>query len=782
MRRLMTLSLMLTALAATVARADEAPRFVVFEGFMSSGCSLCEAAAPIVDQLALEYADKPVLFIESPVATPPGDRISRWWAAWGTASSPSFPYDMVGSGHGYASGFDTALLYHDSRRTLLDAELARPPQARIIAYFRRVNDKIRTYITITNLGTTTLSFSTNAAKVHALVFEAAKIGLTGRYLRSAPNQGLTTPLAPNATTSLTLDTGNLSPLDWGKLHSVVAVDYQPNGNQAAYDMLQAAAATAPTFSVSPATVSLTVPASDANPRTFDVSFSGPHVLNWSATSDSAWLTVSPTGGPVATPATLTVTPAGLTGGTYTGTVTISASSFDGMAFESTITVTLLRGASPEARFFGIASTQGQVNTVWRSEAVLHNATATPQNVRLELTPRGSSASSAATTMTLTPGETRHVADLYAALSVPSGVGALRVVGDALTWVRTFNQATSGTFGQDVVDGTREGMPPGQTTLFPIHAGADITQAPRSNLLLQNMETGPVEVMLARGGASHATTVPGNAYVQLDNIGQTLGMTSGVGILEVSTTGRVAASLSTVDPTSGDPTTVRGLASTAAGGHVFPGVARLTGENGTQWRSEVILYNPGTGSTDVLLELTPRGVGTVTVSKTVTLAAREVRLIADLFAEMAAPDGAASLGLSGNALAWVRTYNQTTAGTYGQDVVSSATSFAAGEVVRFPVRTPASLTTDFRSNLLLQNLSATTLTVTVSSGNASITSTLPASAYVSLDRIGARLGLSPGAAVIEVSAPGGWTGYVSTVDPVTGDPTTVRGMVATQGDS
>jgi hypothetical protein len=53
----------------------------------------------------------------------------------------------------------------------------------------------------------------------------------------------------------------------------------------------------------------------------------------------------------------------------------------------------------------------------------------------------------------------------------------------------------------------------------------------------------------------------------------------------------------------------------------------------------------------------------------------------------------------------------------------------------------------------------------------------AGAYVQLSNVGQWLGLAPGTAVLEVTADGRWSGSVSTVDPVTGDPTTVRGAPA-----
>ena len=168
---------------------------------------------------------------------------------------------------------------------------------------------------------------------------------------------------------------------------------------------------------------------------------------------------------------------------------------------------------------------------------------------------------------------------------------------------------------------------------------------------------------------------------------------------------------------------------------------------------------------------------VVASKELQLAAGEVKQIADLYQELTAPSGTGNLRITGNVLAWVRTFNQGTTGTFGQDLVGTEeVTYAAGETLLFPIATAVNLATQFRSNLLLLNLEETPIDVTLRSGDASKVVPVPARTYIQLDRVGRQqLGLPAGTTVMRVQATGKWVGYVSTVDPVTGDPTTVRGQ-------
>ncbi len=106
---------------------------------------------------------------------------------------------------------------------------------------------------------------------------------------------------------------------------------------------------AQTFTVSPATVNFSYTIGTAAPQaqTVQVTSSGSTAQFTAAVSNTApWLTVTPTSGATPAPVSLSVNPAGLTAGTYTGTVAITSPS-SASSPAATITVTLTVVAVPK---------------------------------------------------------------------------------------------------------------------------------------------------------------------------------------------------------------------------------------------------------------------------------------------------------------------------------------------------------------------------------------------------------------------------------------------------
>jgi hypothetical protein len=225
--------------------------------------------------------------------------------------------------------------------------------------------------------------------------------------------------------------------------------------------------------------------------------------------------------------------------------------------------TTMRGLLPTARdvvlFPGVASNPGSNQTQWRSEGLVTNRSTTTRPVLLELLPKDGSTVAASTSLALTGGEIRRIPDLYAALHASQGSGMLRVTGDVLTWVRTYNQGAAATFGQDVppvlpAGGTAAGV----EVLFPISRPADKSTHVRSNLLLVNHETFKVTCTVAAGAKSRTTDVPAGAYAQINDVGAWLGVPAGWATIAVKANGRWSGTVSTIDPYTGDPTTVTGI--------------------------------------------------------------------------------------------------------------------------------------------------------------------------------------------------------------------------------
>ncbi len=187
----------------------------------------------MVDQLAREFADDPVVFLEYDVDNPPGDRISRWWVAWGNGGSATLPLIMVDSGQQLGGGYES---FYQVYRAMVEAELQRAPRAKIEVSRERVGNSFRFEIELTNLSDVTLN-STIGAKVHAIVYEEIHYADTGRWVRAAADQPISS-LAPGQTKSYTIEVP-VQGVDWDKVHSVVLADYRPDGPSGIFDTLQA---------------------------------------------------------------------------------------------------------------------------------------------------------------------------------------------------------------------------------------------------------------------------------------------------------------------------------------------------------------------------------------------------------------------------------------------------------------------------------------------------------------------------------------------------------------
>lgn len=561
-KKLVSIAVLATTLGLAGAGAQEItiagttqPRLSVFEGFFNPGCTVCGRAAAAVEQLVTQYPADSILFLEDDLYNPKGDRKSRYLAV---GTGWYFPFIMVNSGHQHTEGApsgdstDFVALY----KGMVDAEKVRPALVEVAAWHRRVGDTVKIYAEVVNTTSVTLSPSVFPTWVHGIVWEEAKVAETNRYVRAA----MVTPvpgLAPGARGGFTLESPVLTPASWDKVHALAIVDYKPGGfTGTTYDMLQAAHAQPAAFTPSATQLGFTFPTSTP---TAQVRFSGPYVLQWTATSDRPWLTVSPASGPLATSTVVTVDELGLQFGENTGTLTFAATSPDGMSFSATVQVTATQTEPPRLQELpGVASAPGSNQTVWRSSATLYNPLTAPVPVKLEIVPRDSATVAASKQITMAAGELKTIPNLYQELSAPSGAGNLRVTGDALVWVRTFNQGEEGTFGQDLVGSGEVVFQANERVLFPIATATNLLTQFRSNLLILNLESTPIDVTMQSGNASKVISLPGRTYRQLDQVGkQQLGLPAGTSMLTVHATGTWVGYVSTVDPVTGDPTTVRG---------------------------------------------------------------------------------------------------------------------------------------------------------------------------------------------------------------------------------
>lgn len=298
----------------------------------------------MVDQLAQEYANQPVIFLEQDVDNTVGSRYGRWWAAY-TGTSAILPLMMVDSGNQISLGY---VNFYNTYKAMVDVSLARPPKADITAYYTRVGDTLEFEVQVTNQSGTTLSWE-NGATVHAIVYEEAHVNLTDRFVRTAVARSISTPLPNGNIGTYTLTTGDITGVNWDNIHSVVLMDYRPSEMSAAYDTLQAAVPQLGEFTVAPNPIVFLVDSADGSGGTMTLAMQGPGSLTWTATNALAWLEVTPTSGAIVNPPIVSVVEGNLAAGWQAGSIGVTATDGGSLNFNETVTVRVFYG--PVERIF-----------------------------------------------------------------------------------------------------------------------------------------------------------------------------------------------------------------------------------------------------------------------------------------------------------------------------------------------------------------------------------------------------------------------------------------------
>jgi hypothetical protein len=101
-------------------------------------------------------------------------------------------------------------------------------------------------------------------------------------------------------------------------------------------------ATQPTIGVNPASLNFTATAGGSNPanQTINITNTGGGTLNFTASDDAPWLTVSPASGTAPSTLTASVNISGLAAGTYNGTITIGATGATNTPVNVPVTLTV----------------------------------------------------------------------------------------------------------------------------------------------------------------------------------------------------------------------------------------------------------------------------------------------------------------------------------------------------------------------------------------------------------------------------------------------------------
>jgi hypothetical protein len=320
-------------LLAVVAAAED--RLAVLEFFGRPTGQYCRDGGPAMIALQQSMAGRAVL-LEYHYDYFPTGRIDRFWAAQPNATY--LPLVMVGSGYRTSTG---QVDYQPAYQAMLNAELARLPQAEVTAFSRRVGSALRLYVRAVNRRTAALTPADSPA-IWAIAWENGRIGVSDTWVRAAARYALTAALEPGAAVTAVVNTSSFSPVDWNQVTSLVLLEHRPGG-VGKYDMLQATIARPAALTVTPGELALGPDSPSAQ-----VALDGPHVLAWTATADVPWLQVTPSGSGLPATATVSLVSAALPAAGGTGTVRFDASG-DGLEFSASVTVTAPGQARPIRR-------------------------------------------------------------------------------------------------------------------------------------------------------------------------------------------------------------------------------------------------------------------------------------------------------------------------------------------------------------------------------------------------------------------------------------------------
>ncbi len=341
----------------------------------------------------------------------------------------------------------------------------------------------------------------------------------------------------------------------------------------------------------------------------------------------------------------------------------------------------------------VAHTEGALNTDWRSDVRIFNATNSREaEIRLLLIPAAdaSSIKPRQTDVVVPHGSVIALDDVVQKrFGLDAGKGSLLVLDSTETVVhgtsRTFTTSDSGTYGQfiapEVEGGHSTGAGEPAVVVLPT-AGVDH----RVNIGITELTGRPTKVAVTlidstNGGALGASTfhtIEGFANLQLNGLlpdFERAGTNDPyVAVTVVQGTGRVTAYGSVIDNRTGDAVFVTGATPAVSPYLLIPVVAHTQGTAGTAWRTDLRVLNHGSFSVHIDAEFRFQGAfGVSPVIETFELQPGEAVTIEDVVGDFFGITGVAgSLRLvprEGPAalIATSRTANHSSFGTYGQYV-------------------------------------------------------------------------------------------------------------------
>jgi hypothetical protein len=300
---------------------------------------------------------------------------------------------------------------------------------------------------------------------------------------------------------------------------------------------------------------------------------------------------------------------------------------------------------------GVARLPGGYGSEWRTDVTMYNPLDDEQSVEVEYVPMYQAVSSPRTvTVTLKAHEIRFVSDaLQALFLIETGGGALHfrpAVGMNVVG-RTYSRSGNGTygFGMTAIDAFNAAGP-----RFPMtFSGAFPGEHFRTNILLTDTSGGGAAAMLSAFGVSGSIGSGGSVITaEAGGTSQANGIHSSLnlfgrdagGLVIQPIRGTAIATVVSIDNRTNDPTYFPPDL-TATEIRTIPVIGHLPGANGSQFRSDIYLFNPTFQTKTVVLEA-KKWDSPVLITRQFTLLPREARVIVDALHSLWNQEGVARL--------------------------------------------------------------------------------------------------------------------------------------------
>ena len=572
-------------------------------------------------------------------------------------------------------------------------------------------------------------------------------------------------------------------------------------------------------------------------------------LTFTATVDKPWLTVSPASGtlpPEGITLNVIADPSVLNLGTNTGTVKVQyAAAAKGPRTSATtlfiipVSVSLVTPVMPSGSgtpppdsliFPVVGHAQGANDSLFESDIRVTNLTAKTAKYALHFTPSGTDGTQTGSesTVEIAPGSTLALDDVVASLfgigTTSSATGMLEVrplttTSSASSGVlssitesalkqldtagssRTYNFTPNGTFGQFI-----------PATRFEDFVG--LAAAGELSKILSLQQVAQSTAYRANFGFAEASGQSADLIVRVyDTLGSLLatipvslrprehkqinGMLAANGINDLADgrveveviggLGKVTAYVSEVDNQTNDPLLVSPVVKGAVTSdrYVVPGTAYIQSAT-LFWVTDLRVFNAAPTATPATLTFYPQGNPGGAVTREITLAAGEIKVLDNVLGELfAQPNGAGGMIVittpSATTLtATARTYNKTSSGTYGQYIPGVTPAESAGLGDRPLQLLQLEQSSRFRTNIGLAETTGRPVTVEVSAIGPDTTTTqfitfdLAPNEFrqFSLGSFGLGDVYNARVAIKVVGGNGRVTAYGSAIDQKTQDPTYV----------